>query len=433
MQENYPPPAGLPLNHLDKGAPGERETTPLNEVAERGWNLLQEDFPLPVAVLRDTALRNNSRWMRNYIASSGANIAPHGKTTLAPELFEMQMADGAWGITVSTPHQIRVARQFGHKRIFVANQLVGRKAIEYAFRELDANADLEIYCLSDSLEHVEQLDRVARRISPQRALSVLVEVGFQGGRTGCRTNEEAIRVAESIAASKHLALCGVEGFEGIIGATTLEERLARVVAFLQRIVAVAEACSANDLFAVDQIILSAGGSAFFDLVVDTFQSARLHRPPFLLVRSGCYLIHDSLMYKRAFALLGKRAPNLVAQLGEMEPALEVWAYVQSRPELQRVIVGLGKRDISHDDLPVPLKSYRPGSGETSPLPIPRDHEVVRLDDQHCYMNVPAHSTLRVGDMVALGISHPCLTFDKWRVLHRVDDNYTVIGSLRTYF
>jgi D-serine dehydratase len=426
-------PLESPLNLMDKGAPSDSDATPLNQVGQRRWNLLKEDLPLPLAILKDAALRNNSAWMRTYLDLSGAKIAPHGKTTMAPELFDMQIADGAWGITVSTAHQIRVARQFGHKRIFVANQLVGRSAVEYVFRELDAYPDFEIYCLSDSLAHVEELNRIAERMKPTRVLNLLIEVGFEGGRTGCRTNAEAVSVGQAIASSRYLKLCGVEGFEGIIEGATPENRLDRVGAFLTRVVEVAEVCSVDDLFESDQIILSAGGSALFDVVVEAFRGARLSRPAFLLIRSGCYLTHDSIMYKRAFASLTKRAPALVQRLGDLEAALEVWAYVQSRPEPLRVIAGLGKRDISYDDLPVPLMWYRPSLSKDRPSVIPDGHKVVRLDDQHCYIDVPADSPLKVGDMVALGMSHPCLTFDKWRVLHRVDDNYTVIGSLRTYF
>jgi len=49
------------------------------------------------------------------------------------------------------------------------------------------------------------------------------------------------------------------------------------------------------------------------------------------------------------------------------------------------------------------------------------------------MTVPAGSTLAVGDMVAFGISHPCLTFDKWQVICMVDDDYNVTSAIKTFF
>ncbi len=424
---------GDPLDDLDKGAPGHGGQIPLHETGQRGWNILAEDLPLPVAVLKDSEMRGNSAWMREYLALSGFKIAPHGKTSMAPALFDLQVEDGAWGITLSTPHQIRVARRCGFKRIFLANQLVGRAAIAYAFRELASHPDFELYCLSDSVEHAAQLEAVGVALGAGRRLNVLVELGFEGGRTGCRTNEQALAVAQAISGCRHLALCGLEGFEALIPGTSWEERLQNIRGFLDRVVAVAESCSALGLFDTEEVILSAGGSAFFDLVVDRFKAAKLARPATMVIRSGCYLTLDSVMFKNAFARMQDRLPGLGERLGELKPALEVWAYVQSRPEDQLVIAALGKRDISYDDMPVPAVWFRPGPGPRTPSAVPEGHRAFKLDDQHCYLRVPADTPLRVGDMIGFGMSHPCLTFDKWRVLHTVNGRYDVTGSVRTFF
>ena len=74
----------------------------------------------------------------------------------------------------------------------------------------------------------------------------------------------------------------------------------------------------------------------------------------------------------------------------------------------------------HDELPVPLAWYRPGSGALQPTPMPPGHRTTRLNDQHGYLELPEGSPLAVGDMVGFGISHPCLTFDKWRQVLVVD-------------
>ncbi len=106
--------------------------------------------------------------------------------------------------------------------------------------------------------------------------------------------------------------------------------------------------------------------------------------------------------------------------GGSKPALEVWAYVQSRPESGRTILTMGKRDVSYDaSLPVPLHWYRPGA-MVRPEPMPRGHAVLALNDQHCHLGTPGESPLQVGDMVGFGIGHPCTTFDKWGLLMVVD-------------
>ncbi|MCP3734014.1 alanine racemase [Sphingomonas sp. RP10(2022)] len=371
--------------------------------------------------------------MRDFLALTGTAIAPHGKTTMAPFIYDLQIADGAWGITVSTPHQIRVARHFGHRRIFVANQIVGRAAIDQVFRALAEDADLDLYCIADSVENVAQLVAGGERAGARRPMGVLVELGLAGGRTGCRTHEEAMAVARAIAASPHLALRGVEGFEGIVWGAPADQRTAIVETFMDRIAAVAGACDAEGLFADGTVLLTAGGTAYFDMVADELSRVRIGAPTCILLRSGCYITHDSVVYEKSLELLAGRSPT-AAGLGPMEHALEVWAYVQSRPEPTRIIAALGKRDASYDDLPVPLSWHRPdGRAGTVPAPMPADHRVVALNDQHAFLDVPSDSPLAVGDMVAFGISHPCLTFDKWRVLYRTDDAYDVIGAIRTYF
>ena len=427
-------PEEAPLNSCDKGIPGNVAAVQRQDVPDQGWNLLREDLPLPVAVLKQDALMHNSQWMRNFVGHHGVHLAPHGKTSMCPGLFDLQLADGAWAITLATPHQIQVARHFGYQRIFLANQLIGRSAIEYVFGELNADPAFEFYCLVDSVQSVDQLVRVARRSHSLRSMSVLVEMGYPGGRTGCRTVAQGLEVARAVAAHPDaLRLCGVEGFEGLIRKSTPEETNRGVESFLGTVTELARSCEVGGLFADAPILLSAGGSAFFDLVVKAFSQANLSRPSLVLLRSGCYLTHDSLMYTFAFDQMKIRSPQIAA-LGEgLRPVIEVWAYVQSRPEAQFAIAGLGKRDVSHDELPVPIAWFRPGSGASQPSPMPPGHRTTRLNDQHAHLDIPADSPLAVGDMVGFGISHPCLTFDKWRVLHLVDADYAVVDSVRTYF
>ncbi|HTV38428.1 MAG TPA: amino acid aldolase, partial [Xanthobacteraceae bacterium] len=191
-----------------------------------------------------------------------------------------------------------------------------------------------------------------------------------------------------------------------------------------------------ELFAPDRIIISAGGSAFYDLVVERFGKAGIAREVLVVTRSGCYLTHDSKMYRDAFAEIRKRAPALDNLGPGLMPALEVWAYVQSRPEPTKAILTVGKRDISYDvDLPVPIKWVRPCAGidARAVTEIGPGHVVTGLNDQHCHLAVPGDSPLAVGDMVAFGISHPCTTFDKWQVIPLVDDDYTVVSAIRTFF
>jgi D-serine dehydratase len=421
-----------PVDATTKGWPA-GPGLPLREIGLQGWSLLRGDLPLPVALIKASALSHNSRWMRRFLDHFGVAICPHGKTTMAPQLFARQLADGAWGITVATLQQLRVCRRFGVQRVVLANQLVGRRAIREVLDELRADPAFWFACLIDSQETVEQLAAEAGTFGQERPLQVLLECGYAGGRTGCRTVEQALSVARAAAAAPELALVGVEGFEGLIARRTPAETAASVEAFLDFLVDVARACAAEGLFAPGKILLSAGGSAFFDQVTRAFCGARLEREVEIVLRSGCYLTHDSKMYRDFFDNMRNRASEIDAFGDGLRPALELWAHVQSTPEPGRAIAALGKRDASFDaHMPVPEGWFRPGV-HARPQALGAGFEVVGLNDQHAHLAVPEDSPLRVGDMLSFGISHPCTTFDKWQLLYVVDDDYRVIEGIRTFF
>jgi D-serine dehydratase len=434
---SFPEIDALPLDGRVKGIPTGSDAFALGAIGAKGWNLLCEDLPLPVAVLRRSALAQNAQWMKAFLSHSGAVISPHGKTTMSPQLFAQQIADGAWAMTVATVQQLRICRDFGVRRVVMANQLVGRQAIRYVLGALAEDPGLDFYCLVDSVENVRQLAAAARERAPGRPLQVLLEGGMAGGRTGCRSLPAALAVARAVQeAGAALALCGVEGFEGLVHTDSPAADADTVTRFLDFLVEIAVACETQGLFADGQLILSAGGSAFYDLVADRFGQAGITRPFLLLTRSGCYLTHDSKMYREAFAEIRKRRPNLDNLGPGLVPAFEVWAYVQSRPEPEKAVLTMGKRDVSYDvHLPVPLKWVRPraGIGAADIAELGAGHVVTELNDQHCHLKIPASSPLAYGDMVAFGVSHPCTTFDKWQVIPLVDDDYTVVSAIKTFF
>jgi D-serine dehydratase len=416
----------MPLDASTKGLPFGAPPLTIGAIGGQGWSVLAGDLPLPLALVREPVVRANSAWMSAFLAANGLVIAPHGKTTMAPALFDLQVADGAWAITVATVQQLEVCRRFGVRRVLMANQPVGRLAVAACFAALAAG--IELYCLVDGSAGLALLAEGASRNPPPAGnpLRILVEMGFVGGRTGARTRAAAIDLARAAAATPGLVLGGFECFEGLLPTADAAQVL------VDDVVALSRQAVAESLFGVDQpVILSAGGSAFFDRVGERLGPVELGRPMVRVLRSGCYLTHDSIAYAEAFARI-IRETSLPLPPGGLEPALEVWAHVQSRPEDIRAILTMGKRDVGFDaGLPVPLKWYRPGM--SAPQTMPSHHVVRALNDQHCHMELPADSPLAIGDMVGFGIGHPCTTFDKWQLLLLVDAEYRVTGGLKTFF
>lgn len=424
----------LPIDDRYKGIPGGITAFPLKEMGRRGWNILRGDVPVPLAVLKESSLAHNRRWMQKFLALSGAQFGPHGKTTMAPQLFQMQLDDGAWGITLATMQQVQVARRFGCSRILLANELVDPRAIDYIIAELGRDEGFEFLCLVDSVAGVETLSAAIKRHGLRRPLEVLLEGGLAGGRAGCRTLSEAMIVARAVKQhSPYLSLRGVEGFEGIIAEATPQASAAKVKEFLGFLLDIARRCEEESLFAAGKVVISAGGTEYFDLVADILPKSGLTHATQIIIRSGCYLTHDSDLFGDLHRKLEERTPAAKELGAPPRAALEIWTHVLSRPEPTRAILGLGKRDAGHDArLPLPILWFRPGLHE-APLPMPSGHNTFKLHDQHALLNIPVNSPLQIGDLVACGISHPCTTFDKWRLLALIDDQYNITGGVHTFF
>ena len=389
---------------------------------ELGSNLLS-GVSLPAAVVHEGPLAHNVEWMQRFAEAHGARLAPHGKTTMTPALFHRQLQAGAWGITLATAPQCRAAFANGVTRILMANQLVGQANMAIIASLLEQGA--AFYCVVDSHENARQLGRFFAERG--LTLSVLIEIGVEGGRCGCRNQQQILSLAEVIASETALSLVGLEGYEGVVHGDNPESGIRTYAKYL---VDVAVELEAAGRFAEENPIVTASGSAWYDVIAEAFQGAPLQGRFTPVLRPGCYIVHDHGLYREAqSAVLGRR-PDL--QQG-LEPALEVFAQVQSLPEPGLAIVALGKRDIGHDQLPIALRRFRE-AGEPSQSMSVAGWEVTKIMDQHTFVRLPEGAQdVEVGDIVAFGASHPCLTFDKWRQILLVDDQLNVKERMATYF
>ena len=418
-----------------KGLPTRAVGQDLDALGAMRLSLLGGDLPLPVAVLKQTALEHNGRWMRDFVARADVSLCPHGKTTMAPQLFQRQFDDGAWGITAATASHVRTYRQFGVPRIILANQLIGRANIELVFDEIDADPDFDFYLLVDSLAALATLQAALVERPLSRPLQVLLEVGAAGGRTGVRTVAQGLELGRALrAAGPAIALRGVETFEGVHGGDDHARVEIAVLAMMDTVAELARAGCDESWFAPGDVILSAGGSAFFDMAATVLGAVSDERRMRVVLRSGCYLSHDSLHYARMQSRIRQRSGTLWGSGPGLRNALEVWAHVQSLPEPGRAICALGKRDLSHDlELPQPLWWFRPGLHD-APQSVSPTLRVTALNDQHAFVDsADGHIPWCVGDLVGFGVGHPCTTFDKWPLLYTVDDGYRVLAGIRTFF
>lgn len=423
-------PAGAAL--LDKhykSYPPTSEPCTIAEIKGRGWNLYRDDLPYPIAVLNEAALNHNLCWMQEYARQRGVELAPHGKTTMSTQIFRSQLDAGAWGLTFATVFQVQAGVQAGARRIIIANQVLGAADLAALAAMLSAHSDLNVWFLIDSIAQVAVIESWATQHSAAVQFDCLLEIGVQGQRTGCRTREQALAVAQRIHACSNLRLGGIECYEGGLAHCDLDQDRVQVGEFMDIVRDIALAVDDAGLFDTAEIIVSAGGSAVFDLVLPAL-TMTLSRPVRGVLRSGCYIAHDHGFYSHMLHNVEQRE-GLQASL---RPALEVWAMVQSVPEPGLAILSCGKRDISFD-LAMPVVARYAPRQSMSAVAAPGDWRITALNDQHAYMRCDAAGRRQpeVGDRIVLGISHSCTTFDKWSWLPVVDEQGNVVSAVTTSF
>lgn len=397
MSEALVHPTGMSLG-WPKGLPWRPDGWSRATVTSAGLTLGM--LPTPVMTIDGEALERNIAAFAEWCRARGVWHAPHGKTTMAPDIWRIQLDEGAWGVTVSNHAQLSVAVQAGVPRVMVANEIVdeaGARLLARAARREDG-----VWCWVDSVEGVRLLDAALTRLE-SRPVRVLIEVGVPGGRCGVRSVTEALAVAAEVSSSHTLRLGGLAAFEGVLGGERSKQNRAEVETLMARLAETHLRCRSR--YAPGTAILSAGGSSWFDVVYTELTRACAEDPAVrVLLRSGGYAVQDHGYYQA-------NSPSAEGGGPDLRPALRLWARLVSTPEPGLAYLDAGKRDLPYDEgLPIALARWR--ADEAS---VALSGGVTRTYDQHALLEANT-DLLRVGDLIELGISHPCTAFDKWRAL-----------------
>ncbi|MEO3976042.1 amino acid deaminase [Streptomyces sp. CAU 1734] len=414
------------VDHRFKALPPDADGLTVGELAAERRDLFTGGFTTPVLALSAESVEHNLTLLQTYSERHGLSFAPHGKTSMSPQLFARQLEHGAWGITAAVPHQARVYRAHGIRRIFLANEVVDPAALRWIAGEL-ADPEFRFLCYADSVRGVELMNEALTAAGAPRPLDVVIELGAgEGARTGARTEAECAAVADAVAAAPALRLVGVAGYEGEVPRADG----GRVRAWLRLLIAVAGEFDRAGRFSAlaesEEIVISAGGSAWFDAVADVFaEIPELSRPVLKLLRSGAYVSHDDGHYRHLTPF------NRVPEEGALQPAFRLWAQVVSRPSAEQAFVNAGKRDAAYDlDLPEAQVVRDGRTGEIRPA---TGITVSALSDQHGWVRTGPEADLEVGDWIGMGLSHPCTAFDKWQLIPLVEADGTVTDYIRTFF
>lgn len=398
------------IKNAYKGFPLDSYGKPVADFLLKKPNIFNSGFQFPLMVLKQDALTRNIDKMSRFCKSVGAELAPHVKTTMAPQIAELQINVGAYAITVANLWQAEIFREFGFKKIIIANEIFDQYAIK-KIAEINKSKKNEIFFYVDSLEGL----RFVEKYTPSGGVqNLFIEIGTVDGRGGVRDLELVREIAKNIQSDPRLNLRGVTGFEGAvpnISRTKDGENL--VVEFCRRIVDAAQISFKYK--SVDKFIVSAGGSGYFDIVakeLNVFNQDRI-----LLLRSGAYVTHDNKYYEDIYPFKSSSDGFL--------PAIEIWSQVISKPEAGFGVLNLGKRDVGSDlNNPTPILRFSDSIKEFS-------GKIEKLNDQHAFLK--SSDDFNHGDLIGLGISHPCTTFDKWRLIPLIDSSYDVVDCVFTFF
>lgn len=406
------------LSVVDKAVPAWADGMSTADFLGRAPHLA--DLSTPVLVLDRAAMAGNVAEFARWTAAHDFDLEPHGKTTMAPALWQAQLDAGSTAITIANLPQLQVAVAAGFRNLHVANAIADPAGLRWLGAALDADPALEVVLWADGAGTVDVLERGLAGASRQP--TVLVELGGPGGRTGARSVDEGVEIGRRIAASDHLRLGGVTGYEGALAHDPSAEALATVDGYLRGLLELH--ARLRPLYPEGRIVVSAGGSAYFDRVAAILGGLEDAR---VVVRSGAYIIHDDGFYR------GITPSGRAADAPRLRSAMHVWARVISRPEPGLALLDVGRRDVSFDEgLPEPQVAAAELGAEQRPI----DAVITAVNDQHAFLRLPAQDPLVVGDVVRLGLSHPCTVFDKWRVIPVVADDGpdpVVVDVISTYF
>jgi len=393
-----------------KGFPIDSYGKTLEQFLATKPNLFTANFQFPIMVLKESALKNNIAQMMSFCNSVDAQLAPHVKTTMSPQLAQMQVAAGATALTVANFWQGRIFLKHGFKNLIIANEVLDPTAIA-EIAKINKQKQAEIIFYVDSILALEIIQKHTPLEGEQ---NLFIEIGTENGRGGVRELSLVEQLAQRIRADKRLNLIGVTGFEGAVPDAARGRRGEKKISkFCQKIVAAAEL--AYPYKSDQQFVISAGGSAYFDIVARELN--KFEKPRRLLLRSGGYITHDHKYYEEIYPFASTDR--------SFQPAIEVWAQVISKPEKGFGVLNLGKRDIGNDlHNPIPIKSY---DGQVKSFSA----VIEKLNDQHGYLRGKQEFSL--AQLIGLGISHPCTTFDKWGLIPLVNDDYDLIDCLQTFF
>jgi D-serine deaminase-like pyridoxal phosphate-dependent protein len=338
----------------------------------------RSELATPALILDLDKASRNIATMAAAFRELPANLRPHIKVHKSPELARREVAAGAIGVACATAWEAMAMAEGGIEDVLIANQVVqpDKVAVVAALARTT-----RMTVAVDDPRNVEQLSRAAAEAGSQLELLVEIDVGM--GRCGVRSKEEALVVAESIAALPNVSLRGMQGYEGHCMLEPDREKRFE------------EAHTANETLVGAVDFLAEHGHASADISgggTGTYFITGAH-PRVTEVQAGSYTLMDRFH------------GNLVP--GGFEPALTVLGTVISR-QGDTVILDCGRKSVGIDFV-MPALLGHPTA------------EVRFFAEEHCLVDFAGTPTLDLGDTAEVIPGYGPTTVNLYEVFHVVEN------------
>ena len=321
----------------------------------------------PALVLDLDAFERNLQRMVEALKGHPVRLRAHAKSHKCPDIARRQIALGAIGICCQKVSEAAVFVEAGIKDVLVTNQVVGTAKLLH-LADLARRARMGV--LVDDPLQVLALADVAR--SQGVAIDVYVEIDVGGRRCGVAPGADVARLARLIADRPPLRFAGLQCYHG----PAQHKRTA-----LEREQAIAQACEAARL---SRALIEADGLQVERITGAGTGTFLLERDSgvFNEIQAGSYIFMD-----RDY---GDNQPG--AQDVRFEHALFVRSAVLSRTQPTRAVLDAGLKASSIDS-GMPTVWQRP------------ELKYVKAADDHGVLEVPADSSLALGDALMLVPGH----------------------------
>jgi len=294
-----------------------------------------KDLPTPALLLDEAALDRNIAKMAGFLQARGKGFRPHAKTHKCPEIAARQMAAGAAGICAAKVSEAAVLVNSGISDVLITSAVMSPdKAALVAKLSAEANIDIVV----DSLEGLRMLSAAVEDHQTDGAnLGVLIDLDIEMGRTGTRSDEAMLDLAQSIADAPRLTFRGVQHYAGhLMHVEGFDARRDRSLSLWEKVIARVGILQDRGFFC--EVVTGCGTGTFnIDCEVELITDLQV----------GSYVFMD-----QEYRLIGGRETELFE---DFEVALTVATTAISQPMDVAVTVDGGYKAFASDTVdPEPL-------------------------------------------------------------------------------